>query len=161
MPQDDLRLSAPPTVKVGMLVRKPPPEVFEAFVDPSITTRFWFTHSTGKLVPGAQVRWDWEMYGISTEVSVKVVEENNRIVYAWGRGTEPTTVEIRFIPWKDDTTYVTVTETGLTGSGDEEVAYAMDSAGGYSFVLAAAKALLEHGIELAVVGDHVPKGLKI
>src|SRR5215468_11091546 len=148
MPQDDLRLSAPPTVKVGMLVRKPPAEVFEAFVDPSITTRFWFTHSTGKLMPGADVRWDWEMYGISTEVSVKVVEENSRIVFTWAHGAEPTTVEMGFTPWQDDTTYVTVTETGLTGTGDEMASYAMDTAGGYSFVLAAAKALLEHGIEL-------------
>jgi len=161
MSQDDLCLSSVPTVKVGMLVRRPPAAVFEAFVDPSITTKFWFTHSTGKMVPGAEIQWDWAMYGISTEVSVTEVEENSRIVFDWAHGAEPTTVEIRFIPWQDDTTYVSVTETGLTGTADEMVAYAADATGGYSFVLAAVKALLEHHIELAVVGDHLPAGLTI
>ena len=32
-----------------MLIRRPVAEVFEAFVDPAITTQFWFTHSTGRL----------------------------------------------------------------------------------------------------------------
>ncbi|MEV1167923.1 hypothetical protein [Nonomuraea sp. NPDC049784] len=36
-----------------MLIRRPPAEVFQAFADPDVTTRFWFTKSTGKLTPGA------------------------------------------------------------------------------------------------------------
>ncbi|HKF80092.1 MAG TPA: hypothetical protein VKB17_04635, partial [Thermoleophilaceae bacterium] len=63
---DDLRLTQIPSVKVGMLIRRPPGEVFQALIDPAITTRFWFTGSSGKLVPGASLRWDWEMYGVST-----------------------------------------------------------------------------------------------
>jgi uncharacterized protein YndB with AHSA1/START domain len=39
--------------------------VFEAFVNPDITTTFWFTRSSGRLEAGKQVEWDWEMYGIS------------------------------------------------------------------------------------------------
>jgi len=35
-----------------MLVRKPVGEVFEAFVDPAITSRFWFTRSSGRLEAG-------------------------------------------------------------------------------------------------------------
>jgi len=31
------------SAKVEMLIRKPLDEVFEAFVDPTITTKFWFT----------------------------------------------------------------------------------------------------------------------
>ena len=38
-------------VKVGMLIRRPPEDVFEAFADPAITTRFWFTKSSGRLEP--------------------------------------------------------------------------------------------------------------
>jgi uncharacterized protein YndB with AHSA1/START domain len=63
-----------PTVKVGMRIRRPPSEVFQAFVDPAVTTRFCFTKSSGKLAPGATVRWEWEMYGVSSEVSVKEFE---------------------------------------------------------------------------------------
>jgi len=48
-----------------MLIRRPPGDVFQALVDPAITTRFWFTKSSGELVRGATVRWEWEMYGAS------------------------------------------------------------------------------------------------
>ena len=34
--------------KAEMLIRKPVAEVFEAFVDPAITTQFWFTKSSGR-----------------------------------------------------------------------------------------------------------------
>jgi len=45
----DRRLGQVPTSKTGMLIRRPVAEVFEAFVDPAITTRFWFTRSSGRL----------------------------------------------------------------------------------------------------------------
>jgi len=61
-------------VKTQMLIRKPIAEVFEAFVDPAITTKFWFTKSSGRLEPGKEIRWDWEMYGASAEVNVKEIE---------------------------------------------------------------------------------------
>jgi uncharacterized protein YndB with AHSA1/START domain len=53
-----LHLGTVPVVKTGMLIRKPPAAVFEAFADPAITTRFWFTDSTGRLETGRTVRWD-------------------------------------------------------------------------------------------------------
>ena len=51
-----------PITKTGMLIRKPVADVFEAFVNPDITTKFWFTKSSGKLQADKQVRWEWEMY---------------------------------------------------------------------------------------------------
>jgi uncharacterized protein YndB with AHSA1/START domain len=161
MSVDDLQLTHIPSVKVGMLIRTPPGEVFQAFIDPAITTRFWFTKSSGKVVPGANIQWDWEMYDISTKVSVKEVEDDSRILIEWGHGDKPTTVELRFIPWVDDTTYVQITETGLSGDGDEIVSYAADSTGGFSMVLCALKALLEHDVVLTVVLDHLPEGLEL
>src|SRR6266511_6021881 len=75
MPVSDLHLSHIPSVNVGMLIRRPSGQVFQAVIDPAITTKFWFTKSSGKVVPGADLRWDWEMYGVSTTVRVKAVEE--------------------------------------------------------------------------------------
>jgi uncharacterized protein YndB with AHSA1/START domain len=156
MSVDDLKLTHIPSVEVGMLVRKPPSEVFQAFVDPAITTRFWFTKSSGEVVPGATIQWEWEMFGVSTKVSVKEVEENSRILIEWGDGDEYTTVEFRFIPWRDDATYVQVMETGLSGDGDELVSHVAGSTGGFYQVLCALKALLEHDVVLTVVLDHAP-----
>jgi uncharacterized protein YndB with AHSA1/START domain len=80
--------------KVEMLIRKPAAQVFEALVDPAITSKFWFTRGSGRLETGRKVTWDWEMYGLSIQVQAKVVEPNRRIVYEWGvAGEAPTTVE--------------------------------------------------------------------
>jgi len=155
MTVDDLRLSQIPAVKAGMLIRRPPGEVFQAFADPAGTTRFWFTKSTGAMRPGAVLRWEWEMFGVGTEVRVLEVEEDRRIRFTWGE-ENPTTVEFRFVPWREDATYVQVTESGISGSGDEVVARIADATGGFYQVLCAAKALLEHGAILNVVLDHVP-----
>jgi len=54
---DTLQLTHIPAMKTGILIRRPAAEVFEAFVNPEITTQFWFTRSSGKLAPGAQVEW--------------------------------------------------------------------------------------------------------
>jgi len=48
----NLQLTRAPVAKAVMLIRKPVAEVFEAFVDPEITRRFWFTKSTGRLETG-------------------------------------------------------------------------------------------------------------
>ena len=156
----DLRLTQMPSVETGMLIRRPPDEVFQALVDPAITTKFWFTKSSGKLAPGANVRWDWEMYGVSADVSVKEVEEDSRILIEWGDDTESTTVEFRFTPWGDDTTFVEVTETGLDGDGDTLAARAAGSVGGFTIALCAMKAYLEHDVVLTAVRDRFPKGLE-
>ena len=62
---DNRQITQVPVMKTGMLIRKPVAEVFEAFVNPDITTQFWFTRSSGRLAPGAQVEWAWEMYAVS------------------------------------------------------------------------------------------------
>ncbi|MGH8758220.1 MAG: SRPBCC family protein [Burkholderiales bacterium] len=134
-----------------MLIRKPVAVVFGAFIDPAVTTKFWFTRSSGRLEQGAEVTWHWDMYGASGLVSVKSIEENKRIFMEW-----PTPVEWVFTPKSEDTTFVTITASGFTGTDDEQVASAIDSMGGFNLVLAACKAFLEHGIELNIAADHNP-----
>ena len=84
--------------------------MFEAFVNPDITTKFWFTKGSGRLEAGKQVQWDWEMYGISIPVTVKAIEPNKRIVIEWPGYGGPTTVEWIFAPQEDGTTFVSITE---------------------------------------------------
>ncbi|MCY3771881.1 MAG: SRPBCC family protein [Gemmatimonadetes bacterium] len=137
-----------------MLVRRPIEEVFNAFVDPAVTTRFWFTGSSGKLEPGATVTWAWEMYGVSAEVRVKAIEPPSRILIEWD---EPaTTVEWRFTSHGTEATLVQISNAGFQGTEEEVVGMALDSMGGFSLVLAALKAWLEHGIALDLVADRDP-----
>ncbi len=145
-------------VKTQMLIRKPVEDVFEAFVDPAITTKFWFTKSTGKLEEGKEVRWEWEMYGVSAQVRVKAIEPQRRILIEWN--DPPAPVEWRFKARPYGTTLVIISTWGFHGSDDEAVKQALDSMGGFSFVLAALKALLEHNVPLNLVADHYPDAHK-
>ena len=139
-----------------MLIRRPVREVFEAFVDPAITSRFWFTGSTGRLDGGQPVKWEWKMYGISVNVVVKTIEKNERILIDWSvEGHPPTTVEWTFTP-RANNTFVVVKNSGFKGDATEQTRQAIDSTEGFAFVLAAAKALLEHDVALNLVADHSP-----
>ena len=148
-----------PVAKAQMLIRRPAPEVFEAFVDPAITSRFWFSKSSGRLAAGQKVRWDWEMYGASTTVDVRAIEPNRRILIEWNGPDNPSSVEWTFEPTSDSSTFVSVKNWGFRGDAEKIVAQAIDSTSGFSFLLAAAKAYLEHGIDLHLVGDHNPSAL--
>ncbi|AUX49158.1 activator of HSP90 ATPase [Sorangium cellulosum] len=153
-----MTLQSAPIVKAEMLIRKPVAEVFEAFVNPAITTRFWFTRSSGRLEPGKEIRWDWEMYGVSAHVRVKDVDPGRRILIEWD--DPPCPVEWLFTARADDTTFVSISNWGFRGSDDEVVAQAIDSMGGFTMVLAGLKALLEHNVALNLVADHHPDAHK-
>jgi len=157
---DNLQLTQVPTTKTGMLIRKPVADVFEAFVNPEVTTKFWFTKGSGRLEAGKQVQWEWEMYGISIPVTAKAIEPNKRIVIEWPGYRNPTTVEWTFEPQEDGTTFVRITETGFTGDGDELVKQVTGSTQGFTLVLAGLKALLEHNVRLNLVADRYPKGIE-
>jgi uncharacterized protein YndB with AHSA1/START domain len=153
-----LQLTQVPIAKTGMLIRKPVAEVFEAIVNPDVTSRYWFTKGSGRLDAGKQVRWDWEMYNVSVQVTPKTIEPGRRIVIEWPGYSGPTTVEWVFTPLKDGA-FVTVTETGFTGDGDQLVKYVADSTQGFTLMLAGLKALLEHGVTLNLTADRYPKGI--
>ncbi len=150
------QLTQAPVAKAEMLIRKPVSQVFDAFVNPAVTTRFWFTKSSGRLEPGKQIRWDWEMFGSSVDVQVQAIEPNRRILIEWSTSSTPTHVEWIFISRPDGSTFVSVTNSGFEGDGDEVVNQAMGSTAGFTLVLAALKAFLEHGIDLKLVADRFP-----
>jgi uncharacterized protein YndB with AHSA1/START domain len=148
-----------PIANAATLIRKPVAEVFEAFVNPDITTKFWFTKGSDRLEAGKQVTWEWEMYGFSISVEVKAVEKNSRILIEWPGQRGPTTVEWIFTPRADGATFVDVTNKGFHGDEDQVVQEALDSTGGFTWVLAGAKAWLEHGVQLNLVRDRFPDGI--
>jgi uncharacterized protein YndB with AHSA1/START domain len=142
--------------KTEMLIRRPVAEVFEAFINPEVTTKFWFTKSSGRLEAGQQVRWDWEMYNSGTDVNVKAIEPNKRILIEWMAFGAPTTVEWVFTSRPDDTTFVRITNSGFQGTADEIAEQAIGSTEGFTFVLAGLKALLEHNLNLNLIADRFP-----
>jgi hypothetical protein len=99
------------------------------------------------------------MYGVAAPVSVEEVVPNKCMLIEWpGYGT-PTEVEWRFTPLADDSTFVSITESGFRGDGDAVVKHAMTSIGGLTLVLAGVKVLLEHNILLNLVAVRFSVGL--
>ncbi|MFD0959023.1 SRPBCC family protein [Paenibacillus chungangensis] len=142
-----------PVVKTEMLIRKPVEEVFEAFINPEITSNFWFTKSSGRLEIGKRVLWEWEMYGVSDEIYVKDIEKNKRILIVSSDGT--------FIKWlfnqtTNNETLVSIENYGFVGNTDEVLNQCIDAMGGYTIVLCGLKAFLEHKIVLNLVLDKAP-----
>lgn len=137
-----------------MMIRKPAATVFQAFIDPVVTTRFWFTKSSGKLEAGKTVTWEWEMYRVSSDVLVKEVEPNRKISIEWD--TPATTVDFEFTALTEDTTYVVIKNYGFNATGADLIQAIKDNTGGFTTVLDGLKAYLEFGIELNLVRDKFP-----
>lgn len=146
-------MSHEPIAKVEMLIRRPAAEVFAAFVEPDQIDKFWLFKSSGRIEPGAKLRWDFIIRGATTEVTVKEVRPNERIVIEWDEGE---TVEWSFAARTPEQTFLTITHSGIGGSPSEAVAKAVDSTAGFSLVVCELKALLEHGISLNLGPDKFP-----
>ncbi len=148
-----------PAARAEMLIRRPVADVFIAFVDPLITANFWFTKGSDRLHMGKTVRWEWEMYGFAVDVDVMAVDENRRILIHWPGEGGPTRVEWTFTSRPDNTTFVTIENSGFRGSSAEILAQVVGATEGFALVLAGAKAFLEQGLILDFVADRFPDGL--
>ncbi len=141
------------SAEAKMLIRKPVSQVFEAMVDPAITTNFWFTRSSGRVEAGKTITWYWDMYGVSADVSIVEVVKDEKIIFQWN--DPPTTVEFYFMETKSGT-YVMVRNFGFTETGDDLVEIVKDSTGGFTSLLDGMKAFLEFEIKLNLVADKYP-----
>jgi uncharacterized protein YndB with AHSA1/START domain len=152
-----------PFVTATMLIRKPVSEVFEAMVNPDITSKFWFTRGSGRVEPGVTLEWEWGQFGIKDIVDILDVKQDKFISLNWQLGDITTTVEMHFEPRSKDITFVKVEEKGFWNSPpaddqkiEKKINLMLGQNGGWNLVLASMKSWLEHGIDLNVVADHSP-----
>lgn len=145
-------------VTAQMLIRKPAEIVFNAFIDPAITTNFWFTKSSGPLVEDTVQTWEWEMYQFSTQVWVKSIKPYEKISVEWGE--DRTTIDFEFKALTEDTTYVEISNYGYKEQGTDLLPVVIDNMGGFTTVLDGLKAYLEHNIRLNLIADKFPPGVR-
>lgn len=147
-------MSSDKYVEAQMLIRKPIEDVFQAFINPEITTHFWFTKSTGKLEEGKAVTWEWEMYGVQSEVKVHQIIANQLIKTEWGDPASNVDYEFREM---EKGTLVVIKSYGFTQKGEDLLRVINDNTGGFTTVLDGCKAYLEHGIKLNLIEDKFPQ----
>jgi uncharacterized protein YndB with AHSA1/START domain len=141
--------------ETAMLIRKPLSEVFNAFIDPEITTKFWFTQSTGKLEEGKTTEWTWKMFNHTVQILALSIDPRKQIKIQWGDDIDA------IVTWKFESigvnkTFITITNEGMKGTKAEIMVQIRDATGGFSWVLAGAKAYLEHNIQLNLIADRYP-----
>lgn len=141
-------------VEAQMLIRKPVAEVFEAFVNPEITTQFWFTKSTGKLEEGNSVTWEWEMYGVKSNVTVHDIIPDQSIKTEWGDPAVQVDYDFKEM---EKGTLVVIRSYGYDQTGENLLRTVNDNTGGFTTVLDGCKAYLEHGINLNLIEDKFPR----
>lgn len=142
-----------------MLIRSDIDSVFGAFVNPDITSNFWFTSGSAPLTEGSSVTWNWKMYEVSIPVEVIQLVSNSRIVIRWPGANATHQVEWTFEQRSPTSTFVTISETGFSGDGSSLLRQVADSTEGFALVLAGCKAWMEHGIRLGLVRDRFPDGI--
>lgn len=89
------------------------------------------------------------------DVNVSEIVENKKIVMQWS--DPPTTVVWTFTEMPgaetpDGATFLEVSNFGFAGTADEQVKQAVGSTDGFALVLAGAKAWLEQGLSLGLIG---------
>lgn len=135
-------------------IGRPLAEVYEAVADPEQLSQYFTTGGArGRLQAGAEATWDFQDFPGAFPVTVVEAEPPRRIVIEWDgvatagdRGTTRTTFE--FEPIDDGArTLVTITESSwlLTTEGAK---HAFGNCEGWTGMLAALKAWVEHGINL-------------
>lgn len=149
--------------RVAARIAKPVQEVFEAVADPRQLSSYFTTGGAqGRLETGATVTWDFHDFPGAFPVHVTEVVPNERIVLEWdaSEGEAPnleggeiapvdycTTVTMTFKPLDDGRTLVEIAEEGWReNQGALQASYG--NCQGWSQMLCALKAWLEHGINL-------------
>lgn len=135
-------------------VARPSAEVYEAVADPVRLSKYFTTGGAhGRLEAGTEVTWDFHDFPGAFPVTVLEADPPRRIVIQWGgrettSETGTTTTTFEFEPLDGDTrTLVTITESSWKATADG-AKNAFGNCEGWTGMLAALKAWLEHGINL-------------
>ncbi len=135
-------------------VARPRAEVYEAVADPAKLSNYFTTGgAAGRLETGLTAQWDFADFPGAFPVTVVAAEAPSRIELRWAGeatvgGAGDTTVVFEFEPVDDDTrTLVKITERSwqVTETGARA---AFGNCEGWTGMLAALKAWVEHGINL-------------
>ena len=149
--------------RVDTRIARPVEQVFEAVADPDVLSRYFTTGGAkGRLETGATVTWDFHDFPGAFPVRVVEVVPNRRIVLRWAANEGApsdgeaaatadagydTTVTKTFEPLEDGRTLVSIAEEGWRQTpGGLKASYG--NCQGWSQMLCAMKAWLEHGINL-------------
>ena len=129
-----------------MLIRRPPGEVFAAFVNPQQLRKFWLGDASGPLAPRARVQWSFMVPGATVRVVVTRFESPHHLAFDWD---DELHIAMTFESFGDGGTQVSVEVSGFSGA--DAGTQAADTVEGFAIVLCDLKTLLETGDSAGLV----------
>lgn len=137
------------TAKATMLIRRPVAEVFNAFIEPSMLTRFWLASASGSLELGKSVHWEFMVPGAEVDTRLVALERDRLLEIQWSDGT--------FVRWTfeplGEGTRVAIEHWGFDGSQEDVIENALEATQGFTIVLCDLKTTLEHNQSMSLVRD--------
>lgn len=143
------------TAKASIQILKPIDGVFDAIVNPDHLTKYFISNSSGPILAGKELTWEFGDFPGPFPVKVVEVQTNELISFVWDPETQ---VDIRLKANGPDKTIVNISE-GAKELNDENLQWLISNTGGWSNFLDCLKAYLEHGIRLRNGAfDHLKMG---
>jgi uncharacterized protein YndB with AHSA1/START domain len=142
-----------PKFQVQLKIRKPVAEVFDAVVKPERLAGYFVQKSSGPLVEGSTVQWTFSEVPGDHDVSVRQVQQNERLVLEWDAvgGEYKTRIEMRFEPLDSANTMVRIQESGWRDD-PKGIEASYGNCGGWMHMLVSLKGYIEYGINLRAGG---------
>jgi len=134
-------------IKTALQILKPVPEVFEAIVDPEKMSNYFISKSSGRMVEGKRIMWQFPEFKTEFAIRVGKIIRNDYISYYWEIDGIELLVEISLESGSGNSTVVTITE--KSRKNDEAgIRWLQGNTQGWANFLACLKAYLEYGINL-------------
>jgi uncharacterized protein YndB with AHSA1/START domain len=135
-------------IKTGLVMLKPPHEVFEAIVDSRKMSVYFISESTGRMEEGKKLIWKFPEMDMEVPVRVSKIVKDKYISYYWNdEDGKELLVEITLTPKENGSTFVVVTE--KSRNNDEAgIKWLKGNTEGWANFLACLKAYLEYSINL-------------
>ncbi len=135
-------------IKAAIQIQKPSTEVFQAIVDPEKMRNYFIGKSTGHLIEGTSVIWEFPEFEGEVLIEVSKVIPGELVSFNWeGAKGKKLLVKISLRELEDRSTVVSVTE-GKMEADKAGIEWYGGNTEGWANFLASLKAYLEYNINL-------------
>jgi uncharacterized protein YndB with AHSA1/START domain len=134
-------------IKTAIQILKPAGEVYEAIVDPDKMINYFISKSSGRMVEGRKLIWQFPEFKTEFPIRVGKLKKDYYISYYWEIDGIELLVEMTLESRGKESTVVTITE--KSRKNDEEgIKWLQGNTQGWANFLACLKAYLEYRINL-------------
>ncbi len=134
-------------IKVALQISKPVNLVFDAIIEPDKMSNYFISKSSGKMIEGKEVVWNFPEFEVDSLIKIGKIEENKYISFYWKIDEDDLLVEITLNQKENNSTLVTITEKSKPYN-EAGINWLKLNTEGWANFLACLKAYLEYGINL-------------